>query len=368
MKPLSGWGFVGKVKVTMKKNPRWSFLLGAVLVALSAACVAPPKKSGPPAIVRPSWPAPPAAARIQWVRDIRQPEQLQRQEGFWHRVRDFLVGRSRTLLVKPYGLYVDAGRKLFIVDPGSGVVHFLDQVEGRCRVIPGPGSTISLQSPVDMTGDGRGQYFITDSQAGLVYRYQLQDNRLQKFTGSPLRRPTGIAWHPGKELLYVAETGRHQVVAFDLQGIERLRFGGHGDGPGQFNFPTAVCVDHRGQVLVTDALNARIQVFTPEGHFVSAFGEPGDTSGTFAKPKGVAVDSEGHIYVCDALFDAVQIFSPAGRLLLAFGESGSGPGQFWMPAGIAVDGDDFIYVADSYNQRVQVFRYLNEKGRSKEGE
>ena len=355
------------MSLSMKKNPRRFFLLAAVLAALAAACAAPPKKSGPPAVVRPSWPAPPAAARIQWVREIRRPELLHRQKGFWHRVRDFLVGQSQTQLVKPYGLHVDAGRNLFIVDPGSGVVHFLDQTGGRYRMIPEPGSTIHLQSPVDVAGDGQGQYFITDSQAGLIYRYQLQDRQLRKFTGSPLRRPTGIAWHPGSRLLYVAETGRHQVVAFDLQGIERLRFGGHGDGPGQFNFPTAVCVDHRGQVLVTDALNARIQVFTPEGHFVSAFGKPGDTSGTFAKPKGVAVDSEGHIYVCDALFDAVQIFSPTGRLLLAFGESGSGPGQFWMPAGIAVDADDFIYVADSYNQRVQVFRYLAEKGRRESG-
>lgn len=264
-------------------------------------------------------------------------------------------------MVKPYGLYVDDRQHLFIVDPGSGVVHFLDQAAGRYRVIPAPGSPISLQSPIDMTGDGQGHFYFTDSQAGCLYRYRLDDEKLEKLTGSPLRRPTGIAWHPKNNLLYVAETGRHQVVAFDRQGIERLRFGRHGDAPGAFNFPTAICVDHRGQVLVTDALNARIQVFTPEGQFVSSFGKPGDTSGTFAKPKGIAVDREGHMYVCDALFDAVQIFSPSGRLLLAFGESGSGPGQFWMPAGITIDADDLIYVADSYNQRVQVFRYLAKK-------
>jgi len=345
----------------MKTVTRLTYLLALVLLAMMVACAAPPVKDDGSTKVVPSWPAPPAAPRIQWVREISQPEQICRRQGFWQRFKEILAGRSRTQMVKPYGLYADSQERLFIIDPGSGVVHFLDQVNDSYRVIPGPKSTIVFQSPIDMTGDGQEQFFITDSKAGLIYRYHLEDDKLEKFTGSPLQRPTGIAWHQQNGLLYVAETGRHQVIAFDLQGIEQLRFGLHGDGPGQFNFPTAVCVDHRGQVLVTDALNARIQVFTPEGHFVSSFGKPGDTSGTFAKPKGIAVDSEGNIYVCDALFDAVQIFAPSGRLLLAFGESGSEPGQFWMPAGIAIDVNDFIYVADSYNQRVQVFRYLPEQ-------
>lgn len=345
----------------MKTVTRLIYLPALVLlVIMMIACAAPPVKDDGSTTTKvvPSWPAPPAAPRIQWVREIRQPEQICRRQGFWQRFKEILAGRSRTGMVKPYGLYVDSRKRLFIIDPGSGVIHFLDQVNGSYRVIPGPKSSTVFQSPIDMTGDGQGQFFITDSKAGLVYRYRLEDDKLQQFTGSPLMRPTGIAWHPKNSLLYVAETGRHQVVVFDLQGIERLRFGRHGDGPGQFNCPTAVCVDHRGQVLVVDALNARVQVFTPEGQFVSSFGKPGDTSGTFAKPKGIAVDSEGNIYVCDALFDAVQIFSASGRLLLAFGESGSEPGQFWMPAGIAIDTEDVIYVADSYNQRVQVFRYF----------
>jgi len=351
----------------MKTVTRLTYLLALILLVMMVACVTPPVKDDASVKMVLSWPASPAAPRIQWLREIRYPARQNRRPGFWQRLKEVLAGRSRTPMIKPYGLYIDDHQHLFIVDPGRGVVHFLDQAAGIYRCIPALGSPIVLQSPIDMAGDGQGQYYLTDSQAGSIYRYRLDADKLERLTGSPLIRPTGIAWHPKNNLLYVAETGRHQVVAFDLQGIERLRFGRHGDAPGEFNFPTAICVDHRGQVLVTDALNARVQVFTPEGHFVTAFGKPGDTTGTFAKPKGIAVDREGHIYVCDALFDAVQIFSPSGRLLLAFGESGSGPGQFWMPAGIAIDGSDYIYVADSYNQRVQVFRYLAEKGLNKKG-
>ncbi len=108
-------------------------------------------------------------------------------------------------------------------------------------------------------------------------------------------------------------------------------------------------------------MNARIQVFTADGEFLSSFGQPGDTFGTFAKPKGgVAVDRQGHVFVCDALFDAVQIFDAmGGQALLSFGgDNGTKPGQFWMPSGIYIDQQSYIYVADTYNRRVQVFRKL----------
>ena len=105
-------------------------------------------------------------------------------------------------------------------------------------------------------------------------------------------------------------------------------------------------------------MNARIQIFSVNGDYLSQFGQPGDTPGSFSKPKGVAVDHHGHIFVCDALFDAVQIFDKRGRILLSFGENGSKPGQFWMPSGIFIDKQSNIYVVDTYNRRIQVFREL----------
>ncbi|MCB1753747.1 MAG: 6-bladed beta-propeller, partial [Gammaproteobacteria bacterium] len=43
-------------------------------------------------------------------------------------------------------------------------------------------------------------------------------------------------------------------------------WGEQGSGPGQFNEPTGVAV-HDGEVFVSDARNARIQIFDTEGHF-----------------------------------------------------------------------------------------------------
>ena len=45
--------------------------------------------------------------------------------------------------------------------------------------------------------------------------------------------------------------------------------GSTGDLPGQFNRPTNVAVDQTGDIYVTDWLNHRVQVFTPELRYIT---------------------------------------------------------------------------------------------------
>jgi len=125
---------------------------------------------------------------------------------------------------------------------------------------------------------------------------------------------------------------------------------------GQFNHPTHLALDASGALLVTDALNFRIQALSQDGAFLWKFGHQGNGSGDFAAPKGIAADAGGHYYVVDALFDLVQIFDQRGQLLLVFGERGEQPGQLMLPRGIFVSEQDKVYVADAYNHRVQVFQ------------
>jgi DNA-binding beta-propeller fold protein YncE len=107
-----------------------------------------------------------------------------------------------------------------------------------------------------------------------------------------------------------------------------------------------------------DSLNFRIQVFDPDGKYISSFGSHGDGIGEFSNPKGISLDSDGNIYVADAIFDAIQIFNQEGSLLLSIGSTGQGPGEFWIPVSIFIDHTDRIFISDSYNKRVQVFKYL----------
>ena len=344
------------------KNTGAFFRAVALAVFVSVfltACSTKPVDSGQSPQGEPLyWPAPPLQPRIEWVKEVKVFNRGGLNPGFWHRLSEGLFGKQDIELMRPQAVLFDGRQRLFVVDSGTSRIHWLDMNSGEYNVLP-EDEKVTFQSIVGITEDDAENIYITDSAQGKIYRYHLLEKKFIPFTPYALNRPTGIVFNPDNRCLYITETGSHQVVVLDLAGQEQFRFGGRGDTKGAFNYPTNITVDSQGLVLVTDALNSRIQMFTPDGGYLCSFGKPGDSSGTFAKPKGIALDSDNHIYVVDALFDAVQIFANCeGELLLEFGKTGSKPGEFWMPSGLFIDAHDFIYVADSYNQRIQVFRYI----------
>lgn len=327
-------------------------LLSAILLsALLTACAGPAVR--PERLIQ--WPAPPARPQIAWVNEISDYKDAGIRKGFWRRMVDLVAGESDQHIGRPYGIYADERGRLFIVDTYFRIVHVMDAGENSYTVIGQGERTTAFISPIAVTGDNAGNVYITDSAAGVVYRYSFRDSTLTPFIQA-LQRPTGIAFNRRNRLLYVADTTTDQVAVFDLNGNERFRISGPGAAPGQFNHPTDLFIDDKGALYVTDPLNARIQVFSADGAFKRAFGKPGDSGGEFAKPKGVAVDNVGNIYVADAQTDTVKVFDASGVFRLEFGGSGNDAGTFWMPSGMYIDRQDRIYVGDTYNRRVQLFR------------
>lgn len=323
-----------------------------------AACAQPVAEKSQAVAERIVWPPEPLKTRIEWVKEINILQESSAETGLWAQVKEFFVGHESVELVRPYGVATDYSDRLFIADTGASCVYVFDMKNSSYQVIEGT-DEVPLRTPIAVAYAGNDEIFITDSSAGTVLRYNLKEKTLQPLMPYKLQRPTGIAYSWCTKLLFVSDTAAHQVVAFDRNGVENFRLGQRGTGEGEFNYPTDIWVDMDGQVYVTDALNARIQIFSVEGGFIRSFGQPGDMPGSFAKPKGITVDPAGHIYVCDALFDAVQIFDAEGNLLMTFGENGNKPGQFWMPSGIFADRKGYIYVTDTYNRRIQVFRHVN---------
>ncbi len=99
--------------------------------------------------------------------------------------------------------------------------------------------------------------------------------------------PRSMAFSPdGKQLYFTGFVADGGTFANDslwfLHGVARINFGakgnvapsafvgefdgkGAGNGPNQFNAPTSVACDAKGRVYVTDYMNDRVQVFTPDG-------------------------------------------------------------------------------------------------------
>jgi len=332
----------------------------AALLCLVLGCATPVPLLQRAQPAGPQWPEAPFKARIAWVKSVALPEDAGIKKSFWKRTLELFTGADKRGIVKPYGVFYDDAGRLFIADPGAGLVHLMETREGRYSTIVGPKGA-RLRSPIALAEDELGGLFITDSVANTVYRYDLADHSLTPFING-LSRPTGIAYNRVNKLLYIAETNGNRVLAVDRKGAVKATITAAGSSTGPFNRPTDLAVDSRGQIYVTDPLNYKVRILTPEGLVAAEFGAMGDRRGELNKPKGVAVDSEGHIYVCDNLLDAVQIFDESGQFLFSFGATGTSDGAFWMPSGMFIKGD-FIFVSDSYNRRVQIFRYLPSEGR-----
>jgi DNA-binding beta-propeller fold protein YncE len=175
--------------------------------------------------------------------------------------------------------------------------------------------------------------------------------------------------------------------------------GGKGTENGQFDFPRGIAADTKGNILVADTNNGRIQKFSPDGVFLSVIGRMGQEPGEFREPCGIAIDSSGDIYVADVSNQRVQKLKPDGtflaewkgpdpgfygprdisigpdnslyivdqgharivklaadgEVLAVWGSPGKGDGQFTEPTSVAVDRDHRVYVADPRNKRIEVF-------------
>lgn len=307
----------------------------------------------------PSWPAPPAQARIRLVRNIGGAEDLGIEPSSWRRVVDWLTGNQPVSLVRPVSVASSTDGTIYVADPGVRSVHRFDIRHARHDLI-GRAGDLPLESPIGLSLGGDDRLYVTDSALKKVFVLgRGSDVAVPLQTNHQLEQPTGIAVDQQGKRVFVVDTARHEVVAFSMNGTLLFKFGGRGSSSGRFNYPTFIWHDaDRKRLWVTDSLNFRVQEFDEKGQFLSSFGQLGDATGSFSRPKGVATDSEGHIYLVDAMFHSMQIFDPTGQLLLHIGDQGQSPGQFWLPAGLFIDRHDHIFVADSFNKRVQEFRYL----------
>lgn len=319
------------------------------LIAAAAACAAIPAGA-----------VTPARGTVEYLRTIPSVKEFTKPRSFFSKLLNFVAGPpdDKPEIVRPYATAHDSIGRLLVADPGQQGVHIYDFEKHKYQFLKGPRGNL-FSSPMDVACDTNDDIYVTDSVRARVYVFDLRGKFLRTIgTASGdahMLRPTGMALDRAARRIYLTDALRHQVLVFGMNGSLIRAIGQRGNGPGEFNFPTALTLS-AGKLYIVDAMNFRIQAMTPEGQFLSSFGKLGNQSGTLNRPKGIAADTDGNLYVVDALFETVQIFDPEGRLLYYFGSGGAKPGQFQLPAGISIDDRNIIYIADSLNRRVEVFR------------
>lgn len=295
----------------------------------------------------PAWPAPPAEARIRFVRSL-DPAAMRGKPSVFSRVLKAIVGAGTVpTMPQPYGMAIGPDGRLYVADSSAGRIHVFGLAKADYRSLQ-----VESESLIGIAFIGP-RMVVTDSVGGRVLCLDQRGKTLWTLGRKDgFLRPTGVV--AAGDRVFVVDTLGHRVVGVTPAGAVVTSFGRRGVGPGQMNYPTHIAIDATRRLYVTDAMNFRVQVFDGNGRHVSTFGQLGDGPGDFDKPKGIAVDAAGYIYVVEGLNDVVQMFDREGRLLLVFGGSGGGPGQLWLPAGITLAGSA-VFVADTANHRVQVF-------------
>ncbi|KAM8734141.1 E3 ubiquitin-protein ligase NHLRC1-like [Acanthopagrus schlegelii] len=108
-----------------------------------------------------------------------------------------------------------------------------------------------------------------------------------------LINPTGIAVLGSAGTIVVVHDGEKRVVVFSPQGKELHSFGQRGRGSGEIGYPVDVAVTPCGYMVVTDAGDKAVKVFTSRGNHVLTVKD------SFHMPWGVDTDNSGHILVSD---------------------------------------------------------------------
>ena len=117
---------------------------------------------------------------------------------------------------------------------------------------------------------------------------------------------------------------------------------------GESELDTKVAMDGLGNIYALGTFNDAVFKFGPDGKFLTRFGDAGEQPGQFRAASAIAVDGKGRVYVSD--IKGIQVFDRNGRYLTVFKPEGSRSGMVFNDKGE-------LFIA----ARKQVLRYtINE--------
>jgi sugar lactone lactonase YvrE len=256
-------------------------------------------------------------------------------------------------------------------------VHLLAG-DGQDGVLDGAALTSRFSDPYGVAIGPRGAIYVADGGEANRIRVVRPDGAVSTLAGgkegfvdglgaaAAFNTPSAIALdHLGN--LYVADTGNHAIRRIAPDGAVTTLAGdgspGYVDGIGraaQFNGPVGIAVDDAGIVYVADTYNDRIRRIAPDGTVTTLAGTgkpnlfdgPG-TAAAFDTPSALAVDHDGNLYIADTGNNAVRRLRPDGTVdTLALPPEAERRPALRRPVGLAVTRDGYLYIVASAGGRI----------------
>ena len=150
-----------------------------------------------------------------------------------------------------------------------------------------------------------GRIIITDSSDNKVKVLSPEGNDLLQSFSSPEcdECPFGAIYH--EDNFFVSYSSANCVKVFDKTGVYLHDIGCKGSDDGQFNWPCGLVIDKYNRLIVCDALNRRLQLFTLGGTFLSKI------EGQYfnhSYPSRVAISHNDNLYVANLRNNCIYCF------------------------------------------------------------
>ena len=232
--------------------------------------------------------------------------------------------------------------------------------DGKLTPMAGSGSIVAGAGPQMIAIDSTASWLYLTTTSGSIFQFSI-DRTSGALTslGNPvsgLSKPFGIAAHPGRGLVYVADNVAGLIYTFTINADGTLAQSGapvasNGTSSGHPGL-MAIAADSPSQTFLfaEDLATGVISEFAigSDGRLV-----PGATFGTPRSGKfvGIGIASQtignqtsNYLFTADAAANSVQLFSRDAGVLTAMGSAAAAD----APAGVLADSDGkFIYTADS---------------------
>lgn len=274
----------------------------------------------------PPPPAAPHAVHLKSFNSLGAIAASPRKTGDW-----FTGGGASAFVEKPLGIAYRGGH-LYICDTAQHVVHDWDLNSGVGRRIVGPSDGF-LQTPVAAAVDGAGNLYVADTGRSEVVVFDAAGQVLRSLKPRTAYRPVAVVVE-GNGQLWVADAVAGQVDEFSVAGEVARSIPLSVKAKG--GLPMGLALDASGRLFVCDMVGGRVLVFDKEGSLVSTIGQRGDRFGDLGQPRHLALGPDGVLFIADPEFAHVHLFNDQGQLLMLLGGPDHATAATPFPVGVAV--------------------------------
>ena len=213
-----------------------------------------------------------------------------------------------------------------------------------------------LEYPVSVKITSAGDFYVTDARAKnsiLKFRPVKGDMQakilLQCAVYGKYEYCTGLDFDTSTSLLYVTLSTEHAVAVFSQDLVLRDKF-----IPSVY-FPQDIKVTNE-EIFILDFNNPCLHVLSKSTRAILRSIVPRGITLPLKTAAFFCFDRDGNIIISDAQNHNIQVYSASGVLLHTLSQEGHSIGEVYVPSGVYVTGDyDVIVASQNSNFPVQIF-------------